>query len=230
MSADTKHNVQSTNMSRKRTRTGLTFSFPRKRRRVTESKNALLIAKRALFQVNRMQRATEPKLHENGPQDVVAVIAGITTHLTNLPQGISLLQRIGNRVQAIFFEFSYFIRKDTVSTNTHLRVILYRDSMQDESTTPITVDVVQTAEPLAFSQRAQPKRFIKLYSANHILRTNMIAEVITVKRKVNFEIRWIGAAGGTIAKNGIFLLVLSNAAATEEPFMRFNWRLHFKDT
>ncbi len=221
-------------MSRKRKRTNGSFTG-RKRVKlvVVETKeNALTVAKRALRIATKLRNSDEVKIHDLGPQNVVAPLAGIVVDLTSIAQGDTLLLRDGNEISAIFMEFSYILRIDPIPVDAFVRMVIVRDNLQVESTLPAIVDVFQTASVQAFKQRALPKRFTKLWSATETL-TQVGANHSKLKffrKKLNFNVRWTGVAGTTISKNGIYFMAITSSAVTEEPLLIINFRLHFTDS
>jgi len=195
-----------------------------------EEKKALVIARKALRRVNTMRRAAEVKVHDL-ESTIVPALGGVVVHLSDIAQGDTLLTRDGNQVKAIFLEVSYLSRIDPIPVDSFLRMVIVRDNLQVESTSPIIIDVFQTASPLAFKQRALPKRFTKLWSESITLtQTGSNHSVYGFFRtKLNFNIRWTGVLGSTISRNGLYLMAITTNAATEEPLTIVNIRLHFTD-
>ncbi len=199
--------------------------------RIPFHKKNLSIAKKALRKVNKLARRVRPeqKIHDIGSSLLQPNIAGAVTHLSAIAQGDSETTRDGLQLRVFFMEFRFEALKDTVPTKTQIRLIIFRDNRQVESTIPSVLDVLLAAVPISQYSRVNPKRFTIFWSKIITLRTNRIAMSRTVTKKLNFPIRYVGAGSGTQTLNGLYLLSESNALATEEPNIRFTFRLRFTD-
>jgi len=68
-----------------------------------------------------------------------------------------------------------------------------------------------------------------LWTKSFVLHSNRPAMIGAVFKKLNFFIRWVGAANTSIFKNGLYFMSIVDSAATEEPASQFSWRLHYTD-
>ncbi len=193
--------------------------------------SAMLVAKKALRKVNKVQKAirNEKKMHDLGVTVLVPIIAGVVSHLSAVFQGDTIITRDGNNIKAFFFELRYLVVKHATPTNTRFRISIVKDTRQVESVFPSYLDVMLSASPLSQYSRVNPGRFVVLYNKLVTLRTNFIAFTTTFTKKINIPISWVGASGADINKNGLYLLVESDAAAGQEPTFNFTWRLRFND-
>jgi len=189
------------------------------------------IAKKALRKANKNQKIlrTEQKMHDIASTVNIPTIAGLVVDLSAIAQGDSEITRDGLAIRPFFMEFRYQVVKHATPTSTNIRMIIVRDNRQVESTVPSVLDVILAATPNSQYSRVNPKRFTVLWNKFFVLRTNRIAATGVITRKLNFPIRYVGAASTTITQNGIFLITESDAAAGEEPAIRFTWRLRFSD-
>ncbi len=191
----------------------------------------MLVAKKALRKVNQLRKVVynERKMHDIGSTTIAPTIAGLVNHFTIIGQGDGDTVRDGLAIRAFFCEFRFTIVKHVTPTVTNCRFVIVRDNRQVESTAPSFLDVMLAADPKSQYSRVNPKRFTVLYNKLLTLRTNRIAASGTFTRKLNFPVNWVGASGASITKNGIFFLSNSDAAAAQEPTLKFTFRLHFTD-
>ncbi len=200
-----------------------------RRRRFTTKH--LSIAKKALRKVNKIARRFKPeqKIHDIGNTVIIPTIAGTVTNLVAISSGATEITRVGLVIRPFFFEFRYQALKHATPTNTNIRIVICRDNRQVDSTAPSYLDVMNAAVPNSPYSRVNPKRFTILYNHFFVLRTNRIALVKTVTRKMHGTIGYLGPGVGDITRDGIFLLTEADAGAGVEPAIRFTWRMRFTD-
>ncbi len=190
------------------------------------------IAKKALRKVNKLARRVKPeqKIHDITATGIAPTIAGIVTSFVAIAQGDTETTRDGLSIRPFFLEFRYLLFKHATPTSTAVRILIVRDNRQVESTSPSVLDVMLQAQPHSAYSRVNPKRFTILYSKLIMLNdVNRLSIAQTVTKKLNFPMRYVGAANTTITRNGIFLVTMSNASAAQEPSLNFTMRLRFTD-
>ncbi len=194
-------------------------------------KSALAIAKRSLRKVNKLAKVVynEQKMHDILSTSITPIIAGTVTHLSGIAQGNTVTTRDGLSIHAFFHEFRMTIFKHATPPVTNIRIAIIVDTRQEESVFPSFLDVFLQATPIAQWSRVNPKRFKVLFNKLFTLRTNRIALIYKQTKKLNLDIKWVGATIGSITKNGIYLLTETDAAAAQEPTMRFTYRLRYND-
>ncbi len=195
------------------------------------SASSFKLAKKALRKVSILASRLKPeaKIHDIAQTTLTPGAAGIVTSLVVIAQGNTVITRDGLAIRPFFHEFRYAVTKHATPTTTSVRIIICRDNRQVESSAPAMLDVILQAVPISQYSRVNPGRFKILYNKLIMLRTNRIAMNQIVTRKLNFPIRYVGAANTTITKNGIFLITQSNAAGGQEPTIIFTYRLRFTD-
>ncbi len=193
--------------------------------------SAMLVAKKALRKVNKVQKAirNEKKMKDTTITTLVPIIAGVVTHLTSVDQGDTIITRDGLNVKVFFFELRYHLIKHATPTSTRFRILIVRDTRQVESVFPSYLAVMLEVAPISAYSRVNPGRFMVLYNKVVTLRTNFIAFTTSFTKKVNIPVAWVGAGGPSITKNGLYMLIVSDATAGQEPTFKFTFRLRFND-
>ncbi len=130
--------------------------------------SSMLIAKKALRKVKRIERKVEVKIFDFDVATQAPVIAGILTHMNAIPQGDGVEQRDGLGANMIGFQMNYKVIMNAASTNAVMRVLIVRDKRQVESTDPSVLDVLLAASVVSQRSRVNPKRFHVYYDKQYI--------------------------------------------------------------
>ncbi len=191
--------------------------------------SALLIAKKSLRKVKRLEKKVEVKIFDVDATTQTPAVAGILTHMNAIPQGDGVEQRDGLSCNMIGFQLRYRVIQNAAATNTIVRVLIVRDKRQVESTDPSVLDVLLAANVMSQRSRVNPKRFHIYYDKNHNLsdasNQNLSRKVF---RKAKFKMQFIGAAGTTQTMNGLYLILMSDLAGNL-PSVLFTFRCWFVD-
>ncbi len=191
--------------------------------------SSLLVAKKALRKVKRLERKVEVKIFDIDITTLSPTIVGLLSHLNGIPQGDGVEQRDGLSCNMIGFQFNYRVIQNAAASTTVVRVIIVRDNRQVESTNPSVLDVILAADVMAQHSRVNPKRFTFYYDKIHSMQdsgTQVIARRIF--KKARFKMQFIGAAGTTQTKNGLYLILMSDLGGNL-PSLRFSFRIWFTD-
>ncbi len=191
----------------------------------------LSIAKKALRKVTRLEKKVRPEVKrlDSGILVLTPAIAGLMNHMSAVAQGNTEQSRDGLKIQAIGFTLRFHITTHLTATITAVRIMVIRDNRQEESVIPSVLDVLLSADPFSQNSRVNPKRFSVLYdytvSLNNLARTGVVKHTF---KKFQTPMQFIGAAGSTMTRNGIYILTIGSVGANL-PTVRLSFRLFFTD-
>lgn len=211
-----------------------TRSMSRKRRRFSSKKgSAMLMARRALSGVRKLQRRAEVKSIDIGTTTIAAVgTAGDIRTLAAIVQGDASLNRDGDKIQPFYLKMRFRWLGTAASTSALYRTIIFRDLRQIESTVPMMLDVLAIASPLSQFARGARKRWKILFDQvftgidDAAIRSSF-AGVLGLKLRLPME--FSGVANTTIKRNGLFMINITDLGANE-PAFTFSSRMFFNDS
>ncbi len=191
--------------------------------------SSMLVAKRALRKVKKLERKVEVKILDSGIVTQTPAVAGILTHLNGIVQGDTEQQRDGLSCNMIGFKLNYRVQLNAASTLAIVRVIIVRDNRQVESTNPGVLAVILSANPMAQHSRINPKRFTFYYDKVHALDDSSQRNIYrTLFCKAKFKMQFIGATATSQTSNGLYLILISDQAGNL-PSVQFSFRAWFVD-
>lgn len=191
--------------------------------------SSMLVAKRALRKVKKLERKVEVKIQDSGIVTQTPALAGILTHINGIAQGDGVSERDGISCNLIGFKMNYRVQLNAASTLAIIRVIVVRDNRQVESTDPSVLDVLLSASVISQHSRLNPKRFTFYYDKVHALDDSSQRNIYrTFFRKAKFKMQFIGAAATTQTMNGLYLILISDQAGNL-PSVQFSFRNWFVD-
>ncbi len=189
----------------------------------------LSIAKKALRRVKRLERKVEVKTFDVVVHAVTPALAGLIEHVNVIAQGDTIQNRDGLSCNLIGFKLNYRITLNAAATAAEIRILIVRDNRQVESTNPSVLDVLLSADPISQRTRVNPKRFTIYYDKVHVLDDSSQRIVYrSVFRKAKFKQVWVGAAGTTHTKNGLYVISISDLSGNL-PSFKFSFRCWFVD-
>lgn len=154
---------------------------------------------------------------------------GSITHLTPIAQGDDDGNRTGNSILAKYLWLQLLVTMGGSATDTTYRVIVFIDRQQISDTTPAIGDVLEATALTAPLNNLTVGRFTILYDRVHNVCTSSIR---TRQHRLYFRlqkhIRYNGAAGSDIQRNGVFLMIFSNEP-TNDPAATMRWRIGYYD-
>ncbi len=209
---------------------GRKFFRRRKRQRfLPESKMAIVIAKKALAKVNRINRNIEDKMITAASLSTNIAAAGIVVAQTGVAQGDDFFERIGNKITVIRFSVNGTLFHPSAITET-VRIMFFYDTRQVADGTPSVGEVLRVADPLSFMNETTVGRFRILFDQLFAFESSSNDGVaIRFSRQLNLEQRYNGIAANDHEKNMIFMLAVSDATANF-PVFRHIARLNFTDS
>ena len=118
---------------------------------------------------------------------------------------------------------------NTSATVSTIRVILFQDKQQVADTSPGVSTVLNSVDPLSALSLSVEGRF-KIIKDYTIALDNINKKSIVVKKFINqySHVRFNGATGADVQKNGYYLLFLSDEA-TNTPTISYNVKLSYHD-
>lgn len=188
--------------------------------------------KKALKEVRKLKKLVRPEIKRDDLNLFILNpgLAGIVTNLTFIAQGNDEQTRSGIKINCLFFELRFSIRKHATPSDTLTRVLVVRDRRQEESVTPAVLDVLFSADPESTFTRVNAGRFQILYDTTIALDSAKQTMTYRTKRKkLNFVTGYIGAGAADITSNGIYMISISSENVNT-PTMRCEFHLKFTDT
>lgn len=191
-----------------RTRSGLRFSFRRRKRRRT-----MKLASR----VSKLEKKRDVKMVDADFTQTNIVLAGFMRSLCDIPQGDFSNQRDGDHVFPFRFKFRCHWIGKVLSVNEVYRVIIFRDRRQVTSVVPLLLDVLKVAHPMSQYRASTRTRWKILVDQTFSPSSNdaalasswVLISDVKLTQKLSFE----GAGQASWSNNGIFALFVTNLAA-----------------
>lgn len=154
---------------------------------------------------------------------------GYVSSLCNVPQGDGGEARDGRSVKCTSIQLRAGYALNGAASATSVRTILVVD-MQNQGTDPNVTDILDTASTVSNLNIASfPGRFKVIYDRTSTISvTGAQRTEFKHYKKLNFHLKFEGAAGSTVTKNPLYLLLISNEA-TNTPSVNVHTRLRFLD-
>lgn len=160
---------------------------------------------------------------------VATTTTGSVVRLVDLAAGTGRDERQGNKVTYNSMDIKYKWVANTGGASSQLcRVLIFCDLQQSLASTPTIANVLETdiLSGLALDRR---DRFKVLYDKTlYTTLTGENSRYIEASPKFNITSEWASAASTNIAKNGIYMILLSDSAASG-PSISYNIRMNFTD-
>lgn len=156
-------------------------------------------------------------------------------HLNGIAQGDNIMDRTGNSCLLKRLDIKGYVQMNSASSanDQGVRLAVVMDTQQVSDDTTITwQDVFEAVQPLtSFLQDSQLGRFTVLYDKVFHLSdlAGSFRKEFSVSVPLGVHVRFNGTAGTDIQKNGIWLMSVSDEAATSYPRVVYNARLRFHD-
>lgn len=208
----------------------LAKSQPRKKRFAKRKNPAKTVKEWELQKVKKQLKRMIPK-QEWKVKDATAAAAVVTTtatqvHLTNIVQGITENDRIGNRFRVRSWLLRLGIQPNVTAVQNFLRVILVKNDDGGSSVTMAELLEAATdySSPLndGFGQSFKVL-FDKTYAVST---TGSGPQVDKIYRKLNIPVEW--NADSAVTKNSLHLILLSDQA-TNGPTVKYYSRIRYTD-
>lgn len=169
--------------------------------------------------------------------DVTAALTtdGLVQHISSVPQGDSDLTRDGNSIKCQSLLINAYITNNATEQSTAYRILVVQDKQQIADTAPTIADVL---DPTGSNNLIAPLnnetvgRFTVLRDIKGSI-SNLITGVpaekfIKIYFKLRNHIRFNGANGSDIQRNGIYIM-WTHTAGANYPTMAYTSRLTFTD-
>lgn len=162
--------------------------------------------------------------------NIVAVnSSGVIEDLTRIAAGTTISERVGLSVNVKNVFGRMIFTKDPAAEVTNMRCIIFKDKQQINGSAPVVTDVLQGATVTSAYSMQSKGRFDVLYDYNIDLKSGSNqTETVKVNLPVYDTMQYSGTANTTIQKNGLYLLLLSNATLLI-PSCDYNLRVKFAD-
>ena len=156
---------------------------------------------------------------------------GSIVHLTSIGQDDTATGRTGNSIllRGININLECSMSSSITNGETYFRIILFKDNQQIGDTSPGVTDVLASATTSSFLNQSQAGRFQILknwYFTLDSIRGK--SRIISHFVNQHTHVRWNGANGTDIQKNGVYLLFLSDES-TNTPTVTYNTKLGWHD-
>lgn len=177
-----------------------------------------------------IQQQIERKVLVSSITAALPSTSGTIHQLTNfIVQGDNFNQRAGDKITCA--DHTLKINATAITNSTSIRYILFQDQ-QNNGTTPVVTDVLDTADYLAgYSQLAvlQQRRFRILHDST--LDVNIAGEALKTReyKLPKSGVTWFNGATAVAASNGkgaLFMLIIASAAAGTSDY---TWTYRYYD-
>lgn len=187
------------------------------------------VARTALTLVRRINRQREVKVHDIAPTVATVEPTGIVYGLNDIAQGDDINQRDGRSCSIFNLNIRWNVYIHTSDAQSTFRMIIFRDSMQDNSVVPVVTLVLQTADVVSMMKDYNRTRF-QVYADNTyvINQTDRGIVIGQFNRRIKVNTLWAGSSGTQWAKNGLYMLVIGDET-TNKPTLRYSSRILFND-
>lgn len=155
--------------------------------------------------------------------------SGVLVPLTSLAEGNGDDDRTGNSifVRSVNLDGSIAM---SGSNNTVVRLALIKDSQQISDTTPAWTDVYESTSMNTHLNSNTVGRFTVLYSKKFTLISGFSNhKVISMNKAMRMHVRYNGATGTDVQRNGLYLALISNQASPNAPAPEFHIRVSYHD-
>lgn len=142
--------------------------------------------------------------------------SGTTIHCTGVSQGDDVDGRQGNSILGRSLWIQLLFNANATSTSSYIRMIVYRDKM-NQGATPLATEVLTPAlvssanAPLAPLNVDQTSRFQIMYDKRFIVSSDS-KDMVKVAKYLNFQnhVKFTGTAGTDEFQNHLYILLISN--------------------
>lgn len=188
--------------------------------------------------VKKMLKGSQETKHRDTVVSAYTTIgyAGSVYHLSDVAQGTSENNRVGDKVHATYIKLGATMAAHATE-NTTMRVMLIQDKL-NQGTAPSAGDILEGTGVTGGYRSGIcelnvddfPKRWRVLYdkTVRLVSGTASAVQVLKASAKINAPIWYSGSAGTDEGRNQIYLLLISDAAANY-PSLVWNARLYYKD-
>lgn len=216
------------------TKSGIPYSYRRRKRPryapKSDSKMALVIAKKALALSKKTVRNMEIKQSTLVPANQTIQLAGAITPIGRLVVGDDFFNRDGQRITCTRIALNYVIGTGG-NVNDTVRIILFYDKRQEDGVTPAILDVMDTDDPVSFLSEHNGSRFQILFDNLHLIsgaNTSKASASFRFSKKMSLDQRYYDTAAINISRNGFYHIVIGSNAANQ-PNLRLTSRIYFTD-
>lgn len=171
---------------------------------------------------------------KSGTAEVVDYAGVVVRDLSNVAQGQTDITRVGDELYISSYQLRYVGKANSTDGKNLLRVILFQWS---SNSTPTAANVISTMN----SERTPISPFLHdnrglyriLYDRTHVMVFDTSSEMVQGKvmitrgfktRKMRFE------SAATTGYNKIWLIAVSDSAASSQPTISWQGRLNFRDS
>lgn len=175
----------------------------------------------------------ETKIVETiGSTTTQADTTGVVVPLTQMEQGLDYINnRVGDSIKLQKIEIRYRMTINSSTTNTQVRVILFRD-LDGYGTAPTIADVLQTVSILSPENFLKKDRFSILYDELVTLDAGGDSSAVgDIHIPHEGHVKYLGStsAAASNGKGSVYFLVLSNETSVNSPFFAHHERVYFTD-
>jgi len=133
--------------------------------------------------------------------------------LSQFPQGTSYNERIGLSTNLHRLEINFIFRAGTAligSTVTNVRVMIFTDLQQIDSSSPTGLELLSIASPLAAINWFNISRFKIHYDQNVTLDVYHTQLKKILNKNIGGTIKFSGSSGANITRNGLYILFIAD--------------------
>lgn len=175
---------------------------------------------------------SEVFIRDSGPTTTTPNGTATVLHITAIDQGDLDSNRTGFSILAKNLFIKFFVGRNPSATSTILRLVVVQDKQQIGDTSPGYSDVFTSTSTLSQYNNATSGRFTILHDRTIVLdAVSNSTMYYTYKHSFagkSNHIRFNGAAGSDIQKNGIYLFLISSEG-TNTPTVISNTRFTYHD-
>lgn len=183
--------------------------------------------------MNRSSQSQDIKFCDVAANGLVITSTATLIGLQPIQNGTGPNERIGSAIEGDSLRLTYTFYAGTAligSPNSTVRVILFYDNRQIDSTSPSATDVIFPTVPSANYNYYNLSRWTVLHDSKYAI-TGYDKSVIT--KKFNFKLkkimRYSGLGLSSITQNGLYLMICSDNIVNPPTFDYFS-RLYYKDS
>lgn len=207
--------------------------YGRKKRYTRRFKRGGLATKS--FVRKQIHKDDETKYFETSTVAQAIDFNGVTTDLTNIPQGQTDGTRIGDKIRLRGIRLQFILNIADTTQNVRIMIVQYKGNTQIAATSisqvlvPTTLGTVNA--PIANRVWDMTNQFSILYDKLYTL-TNVSTPIIHVRKKVGIkyakrEINFYQAL--TTGSNKIYLMMVSDSGAAPHPTIQYQMRVMYDD-
>lgn len=197
-------------------------------------KQALALARSAWKGVQTIRGLVNSEMFHKDAQYTLGSAQTRIYHLTTLTQGDAVSGRTGNSILLKSFSANgYMYVHPSQTTNTRVMLALILDKQQVEDTYPTLANIfANDTTPNTLLNSSNLGRFKVLWRRQYTLDSNAgggnNAKQIKIFKRLNFHVRYNGAAETDIAKNGVYLCMITSEPSLY-PTIDFQSRINYHD-